>query len=80
MKKLPKLDLHGTQVMNAAQMKRIVGGDPVSDFLGYTCTEHTVGLTCMDNGKKGVCTNAGAGVFYCETIKELWPEKPDTEQ
>ena len=71
MKKLPKLDLHGAQIMNNKQLKRIVGGDPVSDFLGYTCTEHTVGMTCMENLKKGKCVNAGAGVFYCETMGEM---------
>ena len=67
MKKLTKLNLHGAQLMNDAEMKRILGGngDPIP---GYLCSFETLGQPCTLDGIEGVCRAAGTAVFYCETM------------
>jgi len=64
MKKLTKLNLHGAQLMNDAEMKRILGGngDPIP---GYLCSFETLGDPCEDNGFIGTCQQIIGSVVGC---------------
>ena len=64
MKKLTKLNLHGAQLMNDAEMKRILGGngDPIP---GYLCSFETLDAPCEDNGFIGTCQQIIGSVVGC---------------
>ena len=68
MKKLTKLSLHGAQLMNDAEMKRILGGDdPALPSYGSGCEGKKINDPCIDEetGWVGTCQYAGTGVVGC---------------